>query len=243
MTGKLLQQLFGHKDKAPAQAYNLWAAAYDQQPGNLMLALDEAVFSALLDDIDIKGKAVVDIGCGTGRHWKKILEKMPDDLAGYDVSEKMLDVLLQKFPAATTYLLQGNKLMETGDGTVDVVISTLTIAHIENVETTLAEWNRVLIPGGRIIITDFHPAALQKAGKRTFTHDGKTVSVKNHIHSIEKLLAIAGQLDWQNLRLVEKVVDDSMKSYYKNENALNVFESFKGVPVIYGLLFKKKDAT
>lgn len=243
MKSKLLQQLFGRKETAPAQAYNLWAAEYDQQPNNLMLALDEAVFSELLKDIDIKGKAVVDIGCGTGRHWQKIFEKEPANLSGYDVSEKMLELLQQKFPSATTYLHHGDKLSETIDCSIDIVISTLTIAHIENVEAALAEWSRILKPGGHIILTDYHPAVLQKGGKRTFTHNGKTVSVKNHVHSIEKLMALAGQLNWQRSRLVEKLVDETVKPFYEKENALSVFESFKGLPVIYGLLFKKKDVT
>ena len=241
--GKLLQQLFGQKDTPPAQAYDLWAAAYDLQPNNLMLALDETVFSELLGAVHIKEKVVVDIGCGTGRHWEKILEKGPISLTGYDVSEKMLELLQQKFPPAITHLLRDDRLNETPDASVDVVISTLTIAHIEKVETAMTEWDRVLKPGGFILITDYHPEALQKGGKRTFTHNGKTVSVKNHIHSIKKLEAIAGQLHWQSLRLVEKAVDETVKAYYERERALNVFESFKGSLIIYGLLFKKKDAT
>jgi len=243
VTGKLLQHLFGHKDKPAAQAYDLWAAAYDSQPHNLMLALDETVFSELLNAIDISQKTVVDIGCGTGRHWQKILEKDPASLTGYDVSEKMLDVLKQKFPAAITHLLRDDKLNGTSDNSIEVVISTLTIAHIENAGAAMKEWDRILKPGGYVIITDYHPAALQKGGKRTFTHEGKTISVKNHIHSIEKLQGIATQLNWQCLRLVEKAVDESLRTYYETENALEVFESFKGTKVIYGLLFKKKDVT
>src|ERR1700739_4463189 len=68
------------------EAYNLWALNYDVQPGNLMLDLDEILFSKLLAAIDIKNKAVADIGCGTGRHWDKILRGGPASLAGFDVS-------------------------------------------------------------------------------------------------------------------------------------------------------------
>ncbi len=243
LTGKLLQRLFGHKDTAPGQAYDLWAADYDRQPDNLMLALDEMIFSDLLNDISIKDKCVVDIGCGTGRHWSKLFDKAPATVIGYDVSEKMLEVLQQKFPLAITHLLHGNKLNKTTDASIDVIVSTLTIAHIEHAEEALAEWDRVLKPGGHIIITDYHPAALIKGGKRTFLHEGKTVSVKNHIHSIEKLIAIGEQLHWQNLRLVEKAIDETLKPYYEKQNALKIFESFTGVPVIYGLQFKKKDVT
>lgn len=241
MAGRLLYRLLGGKDEQPVKAYDLWAKDYDLQPNNLMLALDEVVFSELLDAIDIKNKTIIDVGCGTGRHWKKIMSKEPDTLTGYDVSQKMLEVLEQKIPGAITHLQSEYKLVHSATNTIDAVISTLTIAHIQKPEQAMAEWNRVLKPGGFILITDYHPAALQKGGKRTFMYNGGTISVKNYIHSLEKVLAIGGQLNWQRIRLVEKAVDETLKPYYERENALDVYESFKGVPVCYGLLFNKKD--
>jgi ubiquinone/menaquinone biosynthesis C-methylase UbiE len=192
---------------------------------------------------NMKDAIIVDIGCGTGRHWKKIFLKEPQKLIGYDVSEGMLQMLAQKYPNSVTHKLTGNGLNEITDNSVDVVISTLTIAHIKDAAGALKEWNRVLKPGGNIIITDYHPTALQKGGKRTFKYEGKTVSVENHIHSINKLNDISGQLHWQQLRLIEKEIDESVKPYYEKQHALAAFESFKGVPIIYGMLFKKTDVT
>jgi len=241
---KLFNRLSRSADTAPEQAYDLWAKAYDAQPGNLMLHLDELVFSALLNDLDIRNNFVTDIGCGTGRHWQKILDRNPAQLSGYDVSEGMLQILQQKFPNAITHKLDhGNNLLGTADQSVDLIISTLTIAHIEDPEDALQEWNRILKPSGHIIITDYHPAALQKGGKRTFLHGDKQVSIVNHVHSIEKLTQLAGQLQWQPIRLEEKAIDESVRSYYEQQNALSVYKAFLGVPVIYGILFKKNDAT
>ena len=75
-----------------------------------MLALDEEVFSGLLSNITIKNKIIADIGCGTGRHWKKILGNDPGKLIGFDVSDEMLKMLQQKFPKAETHQLINNKL-------------------------------------------------------------------------------------------------------------------------------------
>lgn len=243
MFAKLKRLLFKVKDIKPEQAYDLWAKAYDSQPDNLMLALDEQVFAELLGQTELQHKIIVDVGCGTGRHWKKMLEKAPQKLTGYDVSGAMLQMLAQKFPAAVTHKLSGNALKELADHSVDVVISTLTIAHIKDAGEALKEWDRVLRPGGHVIITDYHPVALQRGGKRTFKVDDKTVSIENHIHHITELVDIAGQLHWQPLRLIEKEIDESVKPYYEKQNALAAFESFKGVPIIYGMLFKKSDVT
>ena len=236
----LFRKLFNTGDTPPEAAYNRWAAAYDSQPGNLMLALDEELFSAFLDTVDIKNKIVVDVGCGTGRHWKKIMEKEPQQLIGYDVSAGMLQILKTKFPQAVTHRLSGNQLGLSSDNAADILISTLTIAHIKDVAAALQEWNRVLQPGGDIFITDYHPAILQKGGKRTFSHDNKTVSVKNYIHSIEKIKWFAAKLNWQIVRITEKRIDEEVKHFYENQGALKVFEMYNGMRVIYSIHFKKE---
>ena len=71
------RQYFSHKifptrTTGPETAYDLWSEKYDHQPDNLMLALDEEIFSALLEGLNLQNKIIADIGCGTGRHWKNI---------------------------------------------------------------------------------------------------------------------------------------------------------------------------
>ena len=129
-----LSGLYIKKEKSPAVAYDLWASAYDDQPGNLMMDLDEEIFSSFLQNIELKGKIVADIGCGTGRHWKKILDKAPQKIIGYDVSVEMLKRLREKYPEAITHLLTDNLLHGLENNSCDVLVSTLTVAHIENVE-------------------------------------------------------------------------------------------------------------
>lgn len=230
------------KDQTARVAYNTWAQDYDNQPDNLMLALDEEVFTILLNDINLKNKIVADVGCGTGRHWKKLIDNHPKKVIGFDVSEGMLKMLQQKFPLAETYLLKNNTLEQLKNNSCDVIISTLTIAHIKNATHAITEWNRVLKPGGYIIITDFHPGALAKGGKRTFRHKNKTIAVTNYVHTIDKLQSIAGQLHLGVFRLVEKIIDETSKPYYEKQNALDVFEKWKCMPIIYGMCLKKMDA-
>jgi hypothetical protein len=52
---RILQKLMGGANKAPQQAYDLWAENYDRQPDNLMFKLDEQLFSGLIADLDLKG--------------------------------------------------------------------------------------------------------------------------------------------------------------------------------------------
>src|SRR5277367_3714805 len=100
-------------------AYDIWSNSYDCQPGNLMLDLDELIFSDLIKDIEIQNRKVADIGCGTGRHWKKLYEKTPAALLGFDVSQGMLHQLIRKFPSAITHLTTNNLLNSIEDSSVD----------------------------------------------------------------------------------------------------------------------------
>lgn len=226
----------------PESAYNLWALSYDNQPDNLMLALDEDLFSSLIRDIELKDASICDVGCGTGRHWKRIMARDPKSLSGFDVSEGMLQILQQKFPQAKTFLIKDQYLPVLENDSCNLVISTLAIAHIENIELALKEWCRVLRQGGMILITDYHPSALAKGATRTFSHHNRLIAVRNHIHTIENIRRIAGLFHLEVLQFIEKKIDESVRPYYEKQGALSVFNQFKDTPIIYGILLKKTDA-
>jgi ubiquinone/menaquinone biosynthesis C-methylase UbiE len=228
-------------EKDPTQAYDLWAGNYDNQPGNLMLDLDEIIFSDLFNDVNAKDKFVADIGCGTGRHWEKIYTKQPAQLTGFDISEGMLSVLKQKFPQSVTSCITDNLFKDVPNDSFDLIISTLTIAHIENINEAINNWCRILKNTGEIIITDFHPELLAKGGRRSFTHDEKYFYVTNYIHSLEKIKTIFYKNGFTVEREEERFVDDTVKEYYTKQNALHVFEKFKGMPVIYGIHLKRNN--
>lgn len=63
----------GKKEMDAVRAYDRWAATYDDQPGNLMIYLDDEVFTAMMESVAVENQVVADIGCGTGRHWPKLL--------------------------------------------------------------------------------------------------------------------------------------------------------------------------
>ncbi|MDB5199363.1 MAG: hypothetical protein JWO92_1326 [Chitinophagaceae bacterium] len=226
-------------EKNPGEAYNLWSDTYDNQPGNLMLDLDEIIFSKLVNNLAVKNKSVADIGCGTGRHWKKIYAGGPAQLTGFDISAGMLAVLKQKFPQSVTTCITDNLFKDIPGASYDIIICTLTIAHIKNIEEALNAWCRILKNDGEIIITDFHPGILAKGGRRSFTHEQKHFYVTNYIHPPDTIKKIFYKNGLTVQREEERYVDDSVKEYYTKQKALHVFEKFKGMPVIYGMHLKR----
>jgi ubiquinone/menaquinone biosynthesis C-methylase UbiE len=228
-------------EKNSTEAYDLWSENYDVQPGNLMLDLDEALFTQLLDKTSVQNKLIADIGCGTGRHWLKILQMDPSGLTGFDVSEGMLSKLRQKFPDAVTHRIKDDLFADIDDASFDTIISTLTVAHIQNLEKALQAWCRILKGAGEIIITDFHPKLLAFGGKRTFRHNNVQLAVKNFVHPISTIKDTLNQNGFRIVAEEEVCIDETMKHYYTQQNALPVYEQFKGFPVIYGIHLKRNN--
>lgn len=230
-------------NKDAPEAYDLWAISYDEQPDNLMLALDEELFKKLLEPVTIYNKSVADIGCGTGRHWREIHEKEPGQLTGFDVSQGMLNKLQAKYPGSEVKKIDNNLFSEIPDQSYDMIISTLTIAHIVDIDEAITSWCRILKPSADIIITDFHPEALARGGSRTFSHGYQQISVNNHVHTLDALRDKFRTHGFLMMKEEHKRIDDTVRHYYEKQRALDIFEKFHGVPMIYGMHLKRVDDT
>lgn len=229
----------GKKEMDAVRAYDRWAATYDDQPGNLMIYLDDEVFTAMMESVAVENQVVADIGCGTGRHWPKLLAHHPLRLIGYDVSAEMLDKLRRKFPAAETHVLKEHLLPELPDGTCDMIICNLALGYMKNLPATLQEWDRVLKNGGLVFITDMHPEALQKGAERSFAHGKEKVVIKNYLHTFPQIQALAKALHWKEQGFTERRVDEAIKFFYEKQNALHIYEQSHHTALLYGWLFKK----
>lgn len=231
------------KAKGTIEAYDLWSENYDTQSGNLMLDMDKALFSQLLAEVDIKGKQIADIGCGTGRHWPKLLKGRPAALTGFDVSAGMLRRLEQKFPKAQTNQITDNLFSDVPTATYDILVSTLAVSHIEHVEEALQAWSRILKLNSDIIITDFHPNALAFGAKRTFSHKNRPIAIENYVHYIPDIEAILLKNGFYIVNALERKIDESVKHYYAAEDALAIYEKFKDTSIIYGIHLKRGDGS
>jgi ubiquinone/menaquinone biosynthesis C-methylase UbiE len=151
----------------------------------------------------------------------------------------MLNKLKEKFPTAKTHVIRDNHFLATDDDVYDVILSTLTVAHIESIEEALKAWSRILKTKGDIIITDFHPDALASGGKRTFRHQKKHIAVQNFVHLTSTIREILLNEGFHVVNEDEIKVDETVKHYYQEQNALHVYEKFKGFPIIYGMHFRR----
>ena len=224
---------------APREAYRLWSETYDHEPDNVVLAVEQQLFAAMVSGTSLDGKVVVDIGCGTGRHWGLIRSRAPRVLHGVDTSPEMLARLRARFPDAVLHLRAAQSLDELFDGTVDVVTSSLMLGHASGVADELREWARALKVGGDIVLTDFHPDAIRRGMRATFTHRGTTFEIEHEAYSLEALSSLFRSIDLEVLRFEERRLDEASRPSFARQNYLPAYRRFYGTPLVLGYHLRK----
>lgn len=117
----------------------------------------EAVFDRVLDVLGaLDGERCLEVGCGGGRLLERVLAAGAR-AAGVDHSPDMLDLTSKRNRGAVETGALELKLAEAEqlpwpDATFSVLLSANTFFFIEQPERALAEFYRVLSPGGRIVI-------------------------------------------------------------------------------------------
>lgn len=144
----------------PRDGYDRWAAIYDEE-ANVLFPLEEPVLTQLLGEC--RGLRVADIGCGTGR-WSLRLAAAGNEVTGVDFSSGMLDVLRAKPEAAQLRLVEHDlrEPLPLDDASFDLVLCSLVLEHLEDLEGMLMELARICAIGGRVMISEFHPEMIRR---------------------------------------------------------------------------------
>lgn len=97
-----------------------------------------------------------DLGCGTGNVLEALLTKATT-VIGVDGSPRMLEIAKKHFPDNPNISLRIGDLshLPLRDGEADFVCLNLVLHHIPQPLEILREVNRVLLPQGNLVITDF----------------------------------------------------------------------------------------
>jgi ubiquinone/menaquinone biosynthesis C-methylase UbiE len=225
---------------SPLEGYNRWAATYDVPGDNVVFALETPLFNEMLALVPIEGNSVVDMGCGTGRHWEEILLRKPAAITGVDSSPKMLERLHAHYPDTRTICSLGERVPEIGDASCNIIVSTLALAHIPLASRALNEWARILRPGGSILITDFHPDAIRAGMKRTFESEGETFEIEHYATDLERLRRIAADCGLTPNFTGERQIGESVRPLYERAQYLEAYEKHKGCPLVFGMHLVKQ---
>jgi SAM-dependent methyltransferase len=92
---------------------------------------------------------------------------------------------------------------------VDLVIAALVLCHLPQLDLVFADAYRVLRPGGHLLITDFHPAAIAHGWRTQFTRSNTTYLLPTAQHTREDYLTALRQAGFLVQTISEGLVRDA----------------------------------
>jgi malonyl-CoA O-methyltransferase len=221
------------EELSPRQGYDRWAAGYDGYD-NPLIVLEEPIVRGLIGDP--AGLTVADIGCGTGRHTMWLLERGAR-VTGVDFSMGMLDVLRSKCSGRALELVEHDlgDGVPLASGAFDLVTCCLVIEHLPDLDRIVAELARICRPGGRVVLSDFHPELMRRGYHARFREspEGEKFQIHGAAHTVSDYVMAAVRVGLHIEHVSEHVVTEELTA--KSRSA----HKWVGEPLLLTLALRK----
>lgn len=153
---------YGTKQVSLRDGYAVWSSWYDGW--NPLVEVEESVVRPLLEGL-LPVERAIDVATGTGRHALFLAERGAEVL-GLDDSPEMLRVARAnarerglvgvRFQQATL----GTGRLPAPPESFDLAVCALALCHVPDLEDAVGECARLVRPGGHLVLSDFHPSAI-----------------------------------------------------------------------------------
>ena len=152
----------------------------------------------------VKGKKVLDFGCGTGIY-TKILKKKGAKIKGFDISPEMLKIAKEWVP--NVELKKGSRYNIPFKEKFDIVVASLVLGYFSDWDKVLKQVRSVLKKGGYFVFSIGNPVSeiTQKIDKeKPLVREFQDYFKERKIYSV-----------WKNILHKEKVRSIRMPTFHK----------------------------
>ncbi|HUB44501.1 MAG TPA: methyltransferase domain-containing protein [Acetobacteraceae bacterium] len=134
----------------------------DRSVRGLAGAAEWPAIRALLPDL--RGRRVVDLGCGFGWFCRWAREQGAAHVVGVDVSEQMLArARVESTHGAITYIRADLESLSLPAASFDLAYSSLALHYVRDLAPLLTEVHRALAPGSHLVFSVEHPIYMAPA--------------------------------------------------------------------------------
>ena len=208
----------------PLEAYRVWAATWDSDP-SAIVALESRYLTPWL--AELRGRRLLDVSCGTGR-WLEYAARSGAEVLGVDFCPEMLARAAAKDGIAPRLAVAEAAHLPVRSAWADVALCTLSLGHMRDAASVMAEMARTVRPGGMVIVSDFHPEAFRRGWKRTFRSGAQVYEIENHYHSVESLAVPGLVLE----ALVEPCFGEPERPIFVEAGKPQLFEEVRAIPAV-----------
>jgi ubiquinone/menaquinone biosynthesis C-methylase UbiE len=166
-----------------ATAYDDWSNVYDAD-ANATRDLNAEVLRA--EKLEATNADVLELGCGTGINtvW---LAASARSVVALDFSPGMLAKACERVSAQHVRFVQHDirEPWPVEDAAFDLVVATLVLEHIDELQPFFHQLKRVLRTGGMAFLSELHPERQLRGSQGQFTTaQGTTVRVVSILHHV-----------------------------------------------------------
>lgn len=219
-----------------ADAYALWAQTYDSDP-NPLLALEEREMLPLLPRLE--GAFVLDVACGTGRWLNLLLARGARQGVGFDLSLEMLAQARRKRGLQSGFVRGDCTAIPVAGRTVDLAVCSFAASYVKDLNLLGSELSRVLRKGGRLMMSDFHPAGLERGWRRTFRHHGEVIEIANFKFSVDHLCSTFEEHGFKLERTISPGFGEPERPIFRRCGKEHLFERSQPGPAIFISSFRR----
>ena len=213
---------------APLPAYKLWSETWEHEP-SAIVALESRWAAPWL--VNLQGTIVFDISCGVGR-WLAPARMQGATVFGTDLCREMLLKASKKPGLAGKLALADSCRLPLASSRADIVLCALSLGHMTPMESAVAELARIVRPGGRLIVTDFHPDAVHLGWRRTFRSNGELYEVETYPYTKERLIECARESGLVLQNLLEPCFGEPELPIFRQAGKPELFDQVRGIPAV-----------
>jgi len=192
------------------EGYDLWSQVYDGD-GNPLVALEERIVLPMLRDL--RGRRVLDVGCGTGRHAIR-LAQAGADVTAIDFSSGMMGIAKSKPGAERVAWIEHDltRPLPVPEHGFDLVLCALVLDHIHDVPCFFGLLAWACTPSGAVLVTVMHPAMMLRGVQARFTDPatGQRTMPESAPNQISDYVMGAAGAGLRITHLSEHVVDEEL---------------------------------
>ena len=165
-----------------------------RNPVNFNDCIETPILLSMLPDL--RGKSVLDIGCGMGQHARQYADMGAESVLGIDISRKMLAYAQAHNSAANiTYLPMAMEDIDAIDRRFDLVTSSLAFDYVEDFAGLMRKVHGRMREDAKFVFSMSHPIATAWDGaydRYTRTETGERLYANLRNYCVEGLR----KMDW-----------------------------------------------
>ena len=157
--------------------YDAWAETYPATAHNPVMRAEQAVVEPVLRRLS--PRRALDVGTGSGRYLD-VLTSIGASAVGVDFSMRMLT------KSRGSRVCADARRLPIRSASMDLVNASLMVGDVDDLAAWAREMTRVLVSGGHLVYSDFHPNWTRFDWRRTFRDaGGATHEIPFEAHALE----------------------------------------------------------